>query len=212
LYCLDLGPEGETVRIYPPKEGDAPLGPSLSHAAWAPDSVWLLVQSTQGWARIKPSTGEVAPLGMPPIDLTGGSLALSPDGEHAAFLRPKAGPGWQNGAKVVAINLSTGQAQVADFTNTYLDVLFLPNGAPVGVDSTGALWELRGKERKLYFKPPASPPGTTLGQFSVSHDLSRLAYVATPEKPGGVALLFIGGAPPLPPHEDSALRTPPRAP
>jgi hypothetical protein len=201
LYVRALDSDDEAVRLYPPKEGDAPLGPGLTHAAWSPDSIWLLVQSPKGWARIKPTTGEIAPLALPPVDLTGGSLALSPDGEHAAFVRPKAGAGWQNGAKIVAVNIATGQAQVMDFNNLYIETFFLQDGSPIGVDSGGALWQLHGKERKLYFKPPPAPKDTALGHATVNYDATRVAYVATPEGPGGVAQLFVGGAPPIPPQE-----------
>ncbi len=134
-------------------------------------------------ARVKPSTAEIAPLALPPVDLTGGTVALSPDGEHASFVRPKAGTGWQNGAKVVLVNVASGQAQLADFENMYMETFFLQDGSPVGVDLVGTLWQLRGKDRKLEFKPPPAPKDTALGHATVSHDLSRLAYVATPRGP-----------------------------
>ncbi len=184
-------------RLYPPKEGDAPLGPRLTQMAWVSDGTWLLIQSPLAWARVSVETGEVALLPLKPSDLTGGSLLLGPDGVHAAFVRPTSGAGWINGAKVVVLNLETGQAQIADFDHDYTEVAALPDGQLLGKDANGTLWVLRGRARVLYFQPPPNA-GATAGQYTLSLDGSRLAYVSTTIE-GTRSQLFVGGAPTPPP-------------
>ena len=187
----------EPARIYP-KEGDASLGPKLSHFAWATDGTWLLLQSPLAWARLSGETGEVAVLPLKPSDLTGGSLVLGPDGTHVAFVKPTSGPGWINGAKVIVLNIETGQAQVADFEHDYTEVSVLPDAQLLGKDASGNLWVLRGKRRLLYFQPPAVA-GATAGQYALSLDNTRLAYISTSAQ-GTRSQLFVGPAPPAPPR------------
>ncbi len=190
----------EPTRLYPPKAGDAPLGEKVSHLCWSMDGTWLLVQSPLGWARVGVEKGEVAALPLKPVDLDGGSLVLGTDGIHAAFVRPTSGPGWINGARVVAINTETGQAALADFDNDYVALALLPDSQLLGEDAGGVLWVLHGHERGLYFRPPGLPEGATVSGYAVSLDGKRLAYVVT-ETRGGVPTrshLYVAGAPPLP--------------
>ncbi len=197
----ESGADAAPRRLYPPEKGDAPLGPKLDFALWSPDGSWLLLQSPLGWGRVAVQSGEVAALGLKPVDLTGGSLAMSPDGVHVAFVRPERGPGWANGVKVIALNLETGQAQLADFDHDYVETLVLPDGQLLGEDSGGELWVLRGSSRLSYFKPPPQPEGTTVGQYALAFDLSRIAFVAT--RGSGAAQrdeLWIGVAPLAPPR------------
>jgi hypothetical protein len=192
----DASPK-EPARLYPPKEGDAPLGPKLSHVAWATDGSWLLLQSPLAWARLSGETGEVAILPLKASDLTTGSLVLGPDGTHVAFVRPTSGPGWINGAKVIVLNIETGQAQIADFDHDYTEVAVLPDAQLLGKDASGNLWVLRGKHRVLYFQPPPLE-GATAGRYSVSLDNSRIAYISTNAQ-GTRSQLFVGPAPRPPP-------------
>jgi hypothetical protein len=192
---------GEARRLYPPAQGEAPLGPQLSHACWAPDSTAFLVQSPKGWGRIVVSSGEFGALAMPPIDLTVGSLAFSSDGQHAMFVKGQSGTGWVNGAKVVVVNVETNFAQVVDAAHLYTEVLFLPDGTPLAKDVDGTLWALHAQQRVLYFKPVSVPAGWEVGQYTLSHDLSRLAYVASERDREGQPLkteLWVGGAPARP--------------
>jgi hypothetical protein len=192
---------GESKRLYPPAEGEAPLGPELSHACWAPDSTWLLVQAPKGWGRVATATGEFAPLPMPPIDLSGGSMAFSADGVHAMFVKGQSGAGWVNGTKVVVVNIETNFAQVVDKSHLYIEVLFLPDGTPLAKDVEGTLWALHAQERVLYFKPPSVPATSEVGQYALSRDLSHLAYVVSERDREGQTLrteLWVGGAPPRP--------------
>ncbi len=191
----------EPTRLYPPKEGGAPLGEGITHVSWSRDGTWLLLQSPRGWARVEVEKGELAPLTAPPLDLTGGSLVLGLDGVHAAFVRPRSGPGWQNGARIVVLNTETGRGQLADFDNDYVEVLLLPDGQLLGEDGGGALWSLHGRQRTLYFRPPPAPSGATIGSYAVSPDARRIAYVVTQTR-GGLPFrcrLFSGVAPALPP-------------
>ncbi len=192
----DASPK-DPERVYPPKEGDAPLGPKLSHFAWAIDGTWMLLESPLGWARLSGETGELAPLPLNPSDLTGGSLVLGPDGTHVAFVRPTSGPGWINGAKVIVLNIETGQAQVADFDHDYTEVAVLPDAQLLGKDASGNLWVLRGKRRVLYFQPPPVG-GATAGRYTVSLDNTKLAYISTNGE-GTRSQLFVGPAPRPPP-------------
>jgi hypothetical protein len=193
---------GEARRLYPPAEGEAPLGPQLSHACWSPDSTAFLVQAPKGWGRIVAASGEFGALAMPPIDLTAGSLAFSPDGQHAMFVKGQSGTGWVNGAKVVVVNVETNFAQVVDGTHLYTEVLFLPDGTPLAKDVEGTVWALHAQQRVLYFKPPSVPATWEVGQYTLSRDLSKLAYVLSERDRDGQTLrteLWVGGAPPRPP-------------
>jgi hypothetical protein len=192
----DASPK-EPERLYPPKEGAAPLGPKLSLATWAFGRTWLLIQSPLAWARVSVETGEIAVLPLKPSDLSGGSLVLGPDAQHAAFVRPSSGPGWVNGAKVVVLNIETGQAQIADFEHDYTEVAALPDGQLLGKDANGNLWVLRGGSRMLYFQPP-TVAGASAGQYALSLDGSRIAYVST-NSAGTRSQLFVGEAPRPPP-------------
>jgi hypothetical protein len=192
---------GEARRLYPPGEGEAPLGPQLSHACWSPDSKAFLVQAPKGWGHLVAANGEFGPLPMPPIDLSVGSLALSSDGLHVMFVKGQSGTGWVNGAKVVVVNVETGFAQVVDGTHHYTEVFFLPDGTPLAKDVDGTVWALHAQERVFYFKPPAVPAGWEIGQYTLSRDLSHLAYVASERDHDGQILhteLWVGGAPPRP--------------
>jgi hypothetical protein len=192
---------GEARRLYPPAEGEASLGPELSHASWAADSTWLLVQAPKGWARIAVAKGEIAALPLPPVDLTNGSLALSPDGVHAMFVKGQSGAGWVNGTPVVVVNIETNFAQVVDRSHSYVEVLFLPDGIPLARDVDGTLWALHAQERVFYFKPPSVPPGFEVSHYALSRDLSHLAYVLSERDRDGKAArgeLWVGGAPPRP--------------
>ena len=204
--------EGAATRLYPPKEGDATLGPALSHFAWGPDGSWLLIQSPKGWARVAVASGEIAPLTLPPIDLSNGSLAFEPDGRHAVFVRPRAGPGWENGARVVVLNIETGQAQLADFDHDYTDVLVLTDAEIIGKDSDGVLWALRGRSRLLYYRPPAPPKGASISQYSVSGDMSEIAYVVGQGNgfSYGRSEIMVGPAP-VPPSRKAKREEPPGA-
>ncbi len=189
---------GEARRLYPPAEGEAPLGVELSHALWSPDSTWLLVQSPKGWGRVAAANGEFAPLPLPPVDLSGGSLAFAPDGIHAMFVKGQSGPGWANGAKVIALNIQTGFAQVVDKSHLYSEVYFLPDGIPMAKDPEGALWALHAQERVFYFRPPTVPATSDVGQYVLSRDFSHLAYVVSERDREGQTLrteLWVGGAP-----------------
>ncbi|HUB08040.1 MAG TPA: hypothetical protein VMB50_13605 [Myxococcales bacterium] len=192
------GDAGDPVRLYPPKSGDAPLGVKLSHFVWSPDDAWLLIQSPDGWGRVAADTGEVTPFGAHAIDLTGGSIVLGGDGLHAAFVRPTSGPGWINGAKVIGLNLATGQAQVADFDNDYTELLALSDSQLAGMDASGNLWVLRGKKRVLWFQPPAAGAHATVGDYALSLDGSRIAYVVSFAS-GAPSQLWVGAAPRPPP-------------
>jgi hypothetical protein len=108
LWVRALNGKDEPRRLYPPATGDAPIGPRLTHAAFARDSSYLLIQSPLGWGRVAVATGELDTLGMKPIDLTGGSMALSPDDTHVMIVKPQTGEGYQNGANVLALNVETG--------------------------------------------------------------------------------------------------------
>jgi hypothetical protein len=192
---------GEARRLYPPAEGEAPLGPQLSHACWAPDSKAFLVQSPKGWGHVLAATGEFGALAMPPIDLSVGSLAFSSDGLHAMFVKGQSGTAWVNGAKVVVVNVETNFAQVVDATHLYTEVLFLPDGTPLAKDVEGTLWALHAQTRFLYFKPPSVPATSEVGQYTLSRDFSRLAYVVSERDRDGQTLrteLWAGGAPPVP--------------
>lgn len=201
--------DGTAERLYPPKEGSAPLGPALSHFAWGPDASWLLIQSPTGWARIAVAGGELAPLSLTPIDLSNGSLALRPDGRHVVFVRPRSGPGWENGARVITQNLETGQAQLADFDHDYTEVLALTDDEILGKDPDGALWALRGRTRLPYFRPPNVPKGSSVGQYVVSGDLTQLAYVVSQGNgfSFGRSELWVGPAP-TPPSRKAHLPGP----
>ncbi|MHB1845531.1 MAG: hypothetical protein ACYCWW_11940 [Deltaproteobacteria bacterium] len=200
LWLRPVG-DGAPRRLYPPKEGDAPIGPELSFAIFSPDQSWILLQSPRGWARLAIETGEIATLGLNAVDLTGGSLMLGPEGIHVAFVRPQSGAGWQNGAKVIALNLETGQAQLADFQNDYVAVLVLPDGQLLGEDTAGELWILRGNSRVSYFKPPALPSGTSVGEYALALNLSRIAFVTSRgEGKARQTELWVGGAPRPPPR------------
>lgn len=183
-------------RLYPPAQGDAPLGTKLAHAAWAPDDAWLLIQSATGWLRVKADTGEVAQVALHPVDLAGGSVVLGGDGVHAAFVRPSSGPGWVNGARVIVANLETGQAQLADFDHDYVALLLLHDAQLAGEDGSGALWVLRGRSRLAYFTPPAVPANGSVRDWTLSLDGGRLAWIVGE---GAQARLWVAAAPKPPP-------------
>ncbi|MHB8417491.1 MAG: TolB-like translocation protein [Myxococcales bacterium] len=185
-------------RLYPPAAGDAPLGVKLGHAIWGPDDSWLLLQSPSGWARAQLDPPGLTPLAAHPVDLTGGNVVLGGDGTHAAFVRPTSGPGWINGAKVIAVNVATGQARLADFENDYTEVVLLPDAQLAGKDASGNLWVLRGKSRILWFQPPAVAGSGSIGDYALSLDGSKLAYVVSFPN-GGRAQLWVGSAPRPPP-------------
>jgi len=50
LWIKTIADPAEPRRLYPPAEGEAQLGPSLTQASFAADSTWLLIQSPSGWA------------------------------------------------------------------------------------------------------------------------------------------------------------------
>ena len=185
-------------RLYPPKEGDAPLGGKLDHFLWGPDDDWLLVQSPSGWARLPVDGGAATPLAAHAVDLAGGTVVLGGDGIHAAFVRPTSGPGWINGAKVIGVNLATGQAQVADYDHDYTEVLALADAQLAGKDASGNLWVLRGKDRLLWFQPPTVAGAESVGDYALSLDGRRLAYVVSFGS-GQRAQLWVGQAPRPPP-------------
>ena len=95
------------------------------------------------------------------------------------FVKGQTGTAWVNGAKVVVINVETGFAQIVDGTHLYTEVFFLPDGTPLAKDVDGTVWALHAQERVFYFKPPAVPAGWEIGQYTLSRDLSHLAYVAS---------------------------------
>lgn len=184
-------------RLYPPASGDAPLGTELSFAAIASDSSWLLVQSPHGWARISYANGDLAPVPLPPMDLTDGSVALSPDGVHATFVRPQKGVGFLNGASVIAENLQTNFAQVLDKENLYTEVAFLPDGLPLGMDAKGGLWVIQPGKRYPYFTPPKPFKGGSVGNYSLNLGRSKLAWTVSTggEVKSPHAEVWVTGAP-----------------
>ena len=180
----EAGGPTDARRLYPPAAGEAPLGPKLSHAALSSDNRWALLQSPQGWARLDLDQGGLAMLPLPKMDLSQGKLALDPDGTHVLLVRPQSGTGFLNGANVIALNLESGFAQALDREHLYVDVLFLPNGTPLGQDVDGALWALQPQGRIPYFTPPTPPRGASAGSYAVSLNLGWLAYLVTPEAQG----------------------------
>ena len=199
LWIKTLGEAAEARRLYPPAIGDAPLGPSLSQAAFATDSTWLLVESPKGWGRLS-VTGDFGGLSLPAIDLTTGSLDMSPDGSHAGLAKPQRGEGFLNGSPVLALNIQTGFTQGLDIEHLYTEVLFLPDGHLLGKEGDGELWLLRPKSRLAYFKPPAVHRGTSVDGYAINFAATRLAWVLTSGLQGRIpkAELWVAGAPPTP--------------
>jgi hypothetical protein len=199
LWLDRLGEKADPHRLYPPAEGDAPLGPSLSQAAFATDSTWILADSPTGWGRISVK-GEFGALPLHPIDLKAGSLDMSPDAAHCAFVRPQEGQGYLNGSHALATNITTAFTQGLDIEHLYTDVLFLPDGHLLGKDSGGQLWVLQPKGRLAYFEPPGVRRGASVDGYAINFAATKLAWVLTSGLGGKTpkAELWIAGAPPTP--------------
>jgi hypothetical protein len=195
-----LGDDKEPRRLYPPAEGEPALGPRLSQASFAADSAWLLVESPTGWGRLDVKTNQFQGLPLPAIDLTHGSLAMSGDGQHAALVRSQEGQGYLNGAHVLALNIGTAFAQGLDIENLYTEVLFLPDGHPLGKSAGGALWLLRPKGRLAYFPAPPVAKHSSIDGYAINFAATKLAWTVTSdlEAPNPHAELWVAGAPPTP--------------
>jgi hypothetical protein len=200
LWVKTLGEDGEPRRLYPPAQGEAPLGPRLSQASFAPDSTWLLIESPTGWGRLAVKTNEFEGLRLPPIDLTHGSMAMSSDGLHAVVVKLQEGQGYLNGSHVLAFNISTAFAQGLDVKNLYSEVLFLPDGHPLGKAAGGGLWVLRPKDRLGYFEPPPVPNHSSVDGYAINFAATRLAWTVTSDldAKNPHAELWVAGAPPTP--------------
>jgi hypothetical protein len=203
LWIKTLGEVAEPRRLYPPAQGETPLGSGLSQASFGPDSTWLLVKSPMGWGRLAVATSEFQGLSLPSIDLSGpaiGCLAMSSDGFHAILVKPQAGQGYLNGSPVLALNISTGFAQGLNTEHLYSEVLFLPDGHPLGKDAAGALWLLRPKSRLAYFTPPKAPKHSTIDGYAINFAATKLAWTVTTDLEGKSphAELWVAGAPPTP--------------
>jgi hypothetical protein len=199
LWIDELGGKAEPHRLYPPDQGDAPLGPALSQAAFATDSTWILALSPKGWGRISVK-GEFGALELPPINLVGGSFDMSPDASHAALAKPQYGEGYLNGSHVLAVNINTGFTQGLDIEHLYTEVFFLPDGHLLGKEADGELWLLRPKSRLAYFKPPAARRGASVDGYAINFAATKLAWVLTSglEGKNPKAELWVAGAPPTP--------------
>ena len=204
LWIKTLGEVAEPRRLYPPTQGETPLGSGLSQASFGPDSTWLLVKSPMGWGRLGVATGEFGGLGLPAIDLSSqpgsGCLAMSSDGLHAILVKPEAGQGYLNGSPALAININTAFAQGLDTDHLYSEVLFLPDGHPLGKDAAGALWLLRPRSRLAYFTPPAVSRHSTVDGYDINFAATKLAWTVTTDLEGKSphAELWVAGAPPTP--------------
>jgi hypothetical protein len=206
LWIEKLGDTAGPHRLYPPAEGEAPLGPRLSQASFAADSTWLLVESPTGWGRLAVANGQFQSLPLPVVDLTNGCLAMSPDTQHALMAKPQQGEGYLNGSPVLAINITTAFAQGLDSTHLYSEVLFLPDGHALGKDAVGALWLLLPKTRLPYFTPPPAPRHSSVGAYAINFAATRLAWTVTTGLDGHNphADLWVVQAPPTPePPKDS---------
>jgi len=125
---------------------------------------------------------------------------MSPDGQHAIMAKLQQGEGYLNGSPVLAMNISTAFAQGLDAKNLYSEVLFLPDGHPLGKDAAGKLWLLRPTTRLLYFTPPPVPPHASVGGYAINFAATKLAWRLTTglEGPRPHAELWVAGAPPTP--------------
>jgi hypothetical protein len=200
LWLKTVGEGIGPRRLYPPIEGEAPLGPRLSQASFASDSTWLLVESPTGWGRLAVKSNQFEALPLPAIDLTHGSMAMSGDGLHSVLVRSQAGEGYLNGGHVLALNITTAFAQGLDVENLYTEALVLPDGHPLGKSAGGALWLLRPKGRLPYFTPPLAAKHSSVDGYAINFAATKLAWTVTSDldAPNPHAELWVAGAPPTP--------------